>query len=392
MKVWQRAVSAIIVWRLVLFGLALSAAQLIPLKPAFTPFGNNFGDGIPYLGWIWANFDGMVFMIIAKSGYRAEQLPFFPLLPMLITLGNRLGLPFVVSGMLVSTIAFFASQFFVYKLLQLDKKSSLYWLFLGVMLAFPTSFFYTAVYADALFLLLASATLYFARKQRWLAASVFGGLAALARLNGLALFFVIGAEYLLSTNTKLQKKWDIGDFLKTLWRAVGSVKFIRSGILWSLLIPTAFLGYLLYIQMQFGDWHLFFSGVEVWHRDKLTFPLQTFWRYVKILVLYPNLTFTYVVAMLEALFTLLYIWAMVWSWGKIRMSYWIMMFLHLLIPTLTGTLQGMPRYGLHLYPLFLVYTMFLKEQPQWAKGLWFLVSLGLLLFYLAYFTRGYFVA
>lgn len=392
MKLWQKTLGSIAIWRLAFIALAAIVTKFIPFVFAFTP-KLSFGVGRPYLAWIWGNFDGMVFMLIAQSGYTAEQLPFFPLLPALIaTISTLLGLNQLWSGLIVTTLAFLAAQYFLYQLLLIDKKKTHYWLFLTILLLFPTSVFYTAIYADGLFLALASATLLYSRQRKWLWASIFGALAGLARLNGLALIFVIGVEYLLSLEPKLEKQWDFRLILPTLSRALNFKKIVSSGILWTLLIPAAFLGYLSYIQLAFGDWHLFFSGVEVWHRNKLTFPLQTFWRYFKILVLYPNVTFTYLVAALEALFTVLYILALIWSWGKIRLSYWVMIFFHLLIPTLTGTLQGMPRYGLHLYPLFLIYTLFLKDKPKWVKGVWFTVSLGLLLFFAAFYTRGYFVA
>lgn len=389
---WQKVVGLIAVWRLLFIALAAVATKFVPFVFAFTP-KLSFGVGRPYLAWIWGNFDGMVFMLIAQSGYTAEQLPFFPLLPALIAVPSTIfGLNQLWSGLIVTTLAFLTAQYFLYRLLKLDKLVVHYWLFLLVLLLFPTSVFYASIYADGLFLSLASATLLYSRQRKWLLASVFGALAALARLNGIALITVIGVEYLLSLEPKLEKKWDFRLIWSTLLRALKVRKLWESGVLWSLLIPAAFLGYLAYIQLAFGDWYLFFSGVEVWHRNKLTFPLQTFWRYFKILVLYPNLTFTYLVAALEAVFTVLYILAMIWSWGKIRLSYWVMIFFHLLIPTLTGTLQGMPRYGLHLYPLFLIYMLFLRDKPKWVKGLWFGVSIGLLVFYAMYYTRGYFVA
>lgn len=392
MKLWQKAVGWIVLWRLGLLALAGLAARYIAFVPDFTA-QLTLGRLQPYLVWVWGNFDGMIFMLIAGSGYSAEQLPFFPLLPLLIALVESITtLPATYSGLLISALAFLLAQVAIFRLLKLDKQAKNYWLFLAIMLLFPTAHFYTAVYADSLFLALASGALLLARQRRWFLASLCGALAALARLNGLALFFVIGAEYLLSLEPKLAGAWDIPLFLRTLLAGLHPRLIVKRRIFWALLVPAAFLGYLAYIQLQFGDWRLFFTGVEVWHRDKLTFPLQTFWRYFKILFIQPRFTFVYLVALLEAAATGLYILALAWSWGRIRLSYWLMVFLHLLIPTMTGTLQGMPRYGLHLYPLFLIFMLWLKDKPKWVQLAWFAVSLALLAFYVSFYTRGYFVA
>ncbi len=393
MKRWEKVLGWIIVWRLGILAIAWLATFYLPLKPAFTPQTSIFGQAVTYFSWIWGNFDGMIFMLIGRYGYSAEQLPFFPLLPILIRLFSRIfSLPEVHAGLVVSAGAFLLAQWVIFKLLQLDHQEKLYWLFLAVMLLFPTSAFYTAIYADSSFLLLASLTLLMSRQRRFLLASVFGALATLARLNGLALLFVIGAEYLHSIDTRLEQKWNIPVFFRALWEGLSPKLILKRRVFWALLIPLAFLGYLFYIQSMFGDWHLFFSGVEVWHRNKLTFPLQTFWRYFKILFIHPRFTITYVVALLEAFMTGIYLLALVWSWGKIRLSYWLMIFLHLLIPTLTGTLQGMPRYGLHLYPLFLIFTLFIAKQPRWVRVLWLGVSAALLVFFVTFYTRGYFVS
>src|SRR2546428_12076071 len=52
---------------------------------------------------------------------------------------------------------------------------------------FPTAYFLLVGYTEALFCALAFGSALAARRQRWLAAGMLGGLAAAARLTGLAL-------------------------------------------------------------------------------------------------------------------------------------------------------------------------------------------------------------
>jgi hypothetical protein len=381
-----------LLWRLGLLAAAWLAKLWIPETTGFLA-RESTGRYLPYLVQVWANMDGAIFTLLAQQGYAISQVPFFPLYPLTIRwTGWLLGTTFVVSGLIVSALTFFGAIYFLRKLLRLDKMIDAWWLFLILLLTFPTAHYYSAVYNDALFLFLACGCLWFGRQKNWLVAAIFGGCAAITRLTGLSLFFYLGAEYLITLKPSLAFKWDIPLAIKTFLSALDPRRIWRDRTWLLAIVPLFFLGYLLFIQLKFGDWQLFIKGVEVWHRSKLTFPLQTGWRYVKILILYPSINLPYFVAWGEALATLLYLIAIVWSWQKIRLSYWVFMVIALLIPVSTGTLQGMPRYGLHLYPLFLIYTLWLKDQKNWVRWVWAGVGMGLMFLYLAAFTRGYFVA
>src|SRR6185436_7975667 len=61
---------------------------------------------------------------------------------------------------------------------------------------FPFSFFFTAVYADALYFCLCAWALTFAYERRWYAACALTAMAAMTRIPGIALFPALGLEYL----------------------------------------------------------------------------------------------------------------------------------------------------------------------------------------------------
>jgi Gpi18-like mannosyltransferase len=244
---------------------------------------------------------------------------------------------------------------------------------------FPTSFFLGSVYNDSLFLLLASLTLLFARNKRWVIASIFGGLATLARLNGLALLPFICVEYLTQFYKDGKVMWDV--------RAM-----IKDKIYAFCLIPMSFFGYLYYINSTYGSWTLVFTSMKAWNQDKITFPLQVFWRYFKIIVLHPTFKLNYWIAALEVSAVFLFIGLLIYSFKKIRFSYWVFFAVSILIPSLTGTFQGMPRYGLHLYPFFLSLTLFFEKKDNRLLFGYFTICILLELILVALFTRGYFVA
>ena len=163
-------------------------------------------------------------------------------------------------------------------------------------------------------------------------------------------------------------------------------------IFFILLIPFTFLDYLAYIQYKFGSWQLLFQNLAIWNQEKIVFPIQVFFRYAKIFLFHTPTAVTYWVAVIEFLFVAFYIFILIYSFKKIRLSYWIFMAISLLIPTLTGSFAGMPRYGLHLYPIFLTLAMVLDKKSTLVKLIFLTVSIALFFITLALFTRGYFIA
>lgn len=327
-----------------------------------------YQGNLPPALWGWGNFDGNHYIGIAMRGYGGYEHPFFPLYPWLIKFVADLGLQPLLAAEIISFSAKLLFLLVAIKLLALDGKRKLILLFATVIILFPTAFYYSAAYNDSLFLLLATLTIYLARKRRWVTASIFAVLATLARLNGLVLAVFIVLEYLL-------------------YRKINTSK-----IYFVFLIPLTFIGYLLYVHLNFSSWQLVFSDMSVWGQDRMIFPLQTFWRYFKILVLYPNFTPAYFTAALELSFVVGYIFLLIRFFGRFRMSYWFLMFFSILLPGLTGTFQGMPRYGLHLYPFFLMLTIMISKWKPTKKMVYFAISTALLLLLSIMFVHGYFIA
>jgi hypothetical protein len=379
--------------------LALVAFLLLyrafPIETRFTLYENkNFvGSRSAMLApWIvyFSNFDGYHYLTIAKDGYTKSQAPFFPLYPALVrTLQRATTLPYILPAQIISLAALFGGLVIALKLLALDGQKHRSLLFLGVLLVFPTAYSYTATYNDSLFFALATWCLYLGRKHRWIEAGIVGGIATLTRLNGLALLPYLVIEYLSTPNTK--KLWTLHPYIQHLTLLMRHPKKFLP-LLWALCVPLAFIAFLGYLHMTFGDWRVVTRSMHVWGQDKLVFPLQTLWRYIKILVNIPIHTVVFWVAAAELGAISFYI-GMLWkTWRKLRPSYWVFIATSILIPSLTGTFQGMPRYGLHLYPLFLVITVTLAGTTFQKRLLYFAISLALYVCCITLFTHGFFIA
>jgi hypothetical protein len=377
------------------FFLFLSA---YPINQRFSLFEKNEFIGLPSTRLDpsivhWANFDGYYYLYIAKWGYGSDRVAFFPLYPLVIRsviyLSDNI-FPSVIAGQLVSFLSFVGAitmLFLLFRTDRLTKKTML--LFLLALLLFPTSYSYTAVYNDSLFFFLATLAIYLSRKKIWIWASVAAACATLTRLNGLALFPFLITEFIspASDNTS----WQLPRYMSYLSKMKHNARALLP-MVYALVIPAVFIAYLCYVQYAYGDWHILFTSMKQWGQDRMIFPLQTIFRYTKILTTVNPLLPVYQVAVLELGFYLWYIILLIWSWGKIRSSYWIFFFCSVLIPSLTGTFQGMPRYGLHLYPLFLATAHWLETKPRWLQTAYFALSICLYVICVTMFTHGIFIA
>lgn len=375
---------------------AQTSLPLLPVNTQFSPlreFGHRFEFGQHYPHWlrVWGNFDGYYYLSIAKRGYYTGEVPFFPLFPLAVRWTKSLThTHYILAGQLTSFLFLVAGLVTSVKLLSNDRKKSLIPLFLASLLLFPTSYSMTAIYNDSMFYFLATLCLYYARKARWFAAGFAGSLATLTRLNGVALFPYLLAEYLAHMNPK--EEWN----LRVL--ANDAKKLLRKKLhAWGdgigiLLVPLTFLVYLGAIHAKFGHYSVLFSAMKVWGQDKMIFPLQTVWRYIKILFLVDPHQIGYWVAVSEIGFLLFYVTVLIWSWKKIRFPYWLFLAVSILLPSLTGTFQGMPRYGLHLYPLFLALSLWLSQKHRLVKIFYFACSIALSIWCVVLFTHGIFIA
>lgn len=343
-------------WRALLF--------IPPLFSRFIPYREGFVYNSP-----WANFDGIHYLNIATQGYTTDAR-FMPLYPLIIKLFSYLiPSPFIV-GFILSNIFFLASLFVLKKLLAFDyDKKRIIWTII-LLLLFPTSFFFGAVYSESLFFLLTLLSFYFARKKQWFLVGLFGALASATRVVGIILLPVFLVEYFM------QKQKSMRDLL---------------GIL---LIPFGTIMYAIYNYVRWGNPLYFLQAQGELSNGRavntIIFPPQLIYRYIKILFTVSPVQYDWWIALLEFSvfwFGVVLIYVM-WK-QKIRLSYRVYAVLGMLVPVMSGTLTGFPRYVLPLFPLFIVMSG-IKNKA--FKIVYVGISIVLSFILLALFSRGYYVA
>lgn len=299
----------------------------------------------PYL-WSWSNFDGEHYLSIAQKGYLPLQYYFFPFYPLLIHfLGGT-----VLSAILISNLSFFIALIGFYKLVMLDFSKHIARLSVVLLLLFPTSFYFAAVYTESLFLALVVWFFYFLRSKKWLLAGILGSLASATRLIGAFLGFPIGL-----------------------------------------------LGYMLFLQKTIGDSLAFLHNLSVFgtqRSETLVILPQVFYRYfVKII---PNINYSHFSAslpiILETLVAILFLILILVSYKKINFHYWTYMTLGYLTPTLSGSFSSLPRYVLVLFPGFILMAIAFNKFSPLYKNLVFGLLLIALIIFTSFFVRGYWVA
>jgi len=162
--------------------------------PESGAYGGVLGalDGIAH--WLvepFRHWDGTWYRLVAVEGYEqggSAKAAFWPLYPWLMDLGAQIsGWSPETIGYLISNVAFLGALMVLYRLVAMDFDSEVARRTLWTLALFPTALFFTAVYTESLFLLLAVSALYGARRGDWLMAGIFGFFAALTRSSGFML-------------------------------------------------------------------------------------------------------------------------------------------------------------------------------------------------------------
>lgn len=145
----------------------------------------------------WTTYDSEWYLQIAQQGYTIKTAVFFPLYPLLLKL-----LPFSIntmalSGMVISNLSFALALWVIYRLAEKDFGAKAAWFAVFILAFFPSSVFFSAVYTEALFLLLFSSAYLMMRKEKWAYAVLLGFLAGLTRVTGCFIFLAFLTDYLI---------------------------------------------------------------------------------------------------------------------------------------------------------------------------------------------------
>jgi len=94
----------------------------------------------------------------------------------------------LLSGLIISNLAFVFALFYLFKLLKLDYSTKISNLTVLVLLFFPTSFFFGSYYTESVFLLISVLVFYLARQGKFLPAAFMALIGSATRITGVFLW------------------------------------------------------------------------------------------------------------------------------------------------------------------------------------------------------------
>ena len=292
---------------------------------------NWFWDG-------WARWDSGWYKRIVEKGYYFEgkqsNVAFFPLYPYLTRAVAKLTGNHWAAGLIVSNLSLLLALFFIFGIarMYLDQEGAQR--SLVYLLVFPTSFFFSSYYTEALFLLTTSASFYFYLKEKYFWCGAWGLLATMTRSTGVALFIAYVLGY--------------------LWNKRFRPSQMSPAILWILLIPCGVLVFMAILHYQVGNALAFVKGQEGWGRS-FVFPLKTFSDELKrVAFSFPRgeLNMTIFIDAVSAMVFLVVPFILL---GRFDVSLILYSLLLILIPLSTGKVLSLTRFEVVAFPAFFAF-------------------------------------
>jgi Mannosyltransferase (PIG-V) len=322
-------------------------------------------------------WDSAWYLAVAKTGYVfSSQTVFFPLYPGLIAFGAALaghgiGLDLVL-GILISVACALGALYLLHRLvsLEFDRRlaQSTVWIFAWLPIALVLS----AVYSEALFLLLVVGSFYAARTGRWAVAGAVGALAAATRNVGVLLLAPLLILYLYGPREDRPPDLPAAG-LRTRY-------LLRPDLLWIVLVPVGLLAYMAFLQLALGKPLGPFTYQLHWGRHFIPLggiPLGL-WSVARAFVaavpgLDPSLAaHVSAGAQLRHLvnfgFLLLALGLLRLCWKRLPLAYTafaaISLALAISAPTHNDPLKSLPRFTLTIFPLWIALGLWAAERER----------------------------
>lgn len=338
-------------------------------------------------------WDAAWYVSVAKGGYTLPPAPelsnlaFPPLLSMLVrVLGNlfdwsglSVGFPgignWALAGLVVTNAAFLASLYLLWHLVAMDHPQAVASRTLWLAAAFPLGLFWSAIYTESLFLLLAVGCVLAARNRLWPLAGALGGLAAVTRWAGIALAGVLLVEW-WAANRPLRAGRPL-----SAWLSLG----------WIGLVPLALAAHLLYVWAEFGSPFVVSQVMEERWQHRASFFIGTYTRSVSLL--WQSLTqsgpdraivlelgegnplYMWLDLGIPLLFALLGLIG--WRRGWLRPGDLAWLALGILFPLSADNTRSLARYMMPLWPALIVAARLCEGRPMF-KVAWLAISTALL--------------
>jgi hypothetical protein len=335
---------------------------------------------------IGARWDSIAYLAIAKVGYAANSTAYFPLYPLAINLVDAIVNNTLIAGLLISNLSLLVALMVLYRLTEFEfNDSAAATRTVFYIAAFPTAFFFSAVYTESLFLLLLVSSMYQARRGRWVSSAFLAMLCAVTRSIGGIMAVVVGLEWLGAQG------WTLRDVLQAeawrkVWLGMRKQKWAVAAIAF---IPLGLVSYMIFCQVNFNDPVAFVNAQRLWGKsgaDPVGVVSSAFW-----LINYGEAAGQGVpwLVVLNLAVGAIFLLLSIPIWRRLGLSYAVLNAAQILFVFSFGT-GGAIRYLLVSFPIFMMLGLWGRNSMlDRALLIGFSVFLGI---FSAMFVNWYFVA
>lgn len=357
LKIFGIVFAAGLASRVLLFLAGIWMMKCFEIKINLTEFFGTTGDAVHYVH-------------IAQNGYAAagdaaNKIVFYPLFPMLMRVLYFVIRNYVWSGLVISYLTFGVACAYLYKLMRIDYSESKTIDALMLLCIAPYGMFFISVHTESLFLMLSVMTLYYARKENYIAASIAGFFAALTKSQGMLLIVPVVYEWIINcTRDK---------------------KFCKKGIS-ALLIPMGFVIYLCINKVVQGDFFAFVNhqAAEPWYNtakwvsDSLStsYNIGSDYYGLSMIIYWPQII----------LFFVAVAFIFVGVYKKVRTSYLAFLGVYTLVTYFHGWMLSGARY---MTSCIVMYIVMASIDNKITKCLLYTISGGLCLHLMLMWFQGY---
>lgn len=317
-------------------GLFVFAYVSLAIAPSYAPdvaAWDLFGDN----QWLngWARWDAGWYKNIANDGYSIagryedqQNIHFFPLYPFAIRVVSLVITDTGIAGLLISNVSFLVAMLFLYAIVKQRYSLETAKLTLAFISVYPFSFYFSAMYPEALFMALTVASFFFAHRSQWAIAAILAMLSGMTRLVGVTLVVGLVILYL--------------EQIDFVWHR------IRPNILWLTLAPMGLAIYSLFLYYRFQAPLLLFTA-----RDSKGWT-HAFGKAIESL--FSDNSFLYgtweIVPLFNLLMGLAVMIPVLLSWRKLPLAYlvWILTFF---VVSYVGNWFNLGRYMAPAFPIYI---------------------------------------
>lgn len=293
----------------------------------------------------FSTWDAQHYLYLADYGYKAgiDSNAFPPLFPLLIHFFSLATHNNFSAGLLVVTLFSTIGLYLFYAYVKKISTQQIAYRSLLCLLAFPTTFFFSLIYTEALFFLLVILFFIFLQKRQLVYASIIASLLPLTRLIGTAIVIPFLSSYVFE-----YLKHSVYDQVEDIVRSLTQIK--------TLLILSPLLGLALYLGFMNITTGSFFTPFTAQHQFISHYSFLSLFNpliFLRTLFMFPLQLHGFTNSLLDRLFFIGFICFLPAVARRVSLSLFLYTLLFGLLSVLGGSFMSYMRYLVVVFPLFI---------------------------------------